>query len=260
MTNLKDILNNIKQNSYTVIPFQVMGEAATYYKKTFLLVITALMTSFLAYAIIGSMILSKLMNFSQDQEVLQQQMVELLNMIAEPPYFYYYLLFAAVSNALGNVLIAGFYKMNADVSLNKVPSIGSAFKYFFNKKGVYVFIIQLIISLIFMGITVPLKLMNLEMVSMAINCIANILTIFTIPLIIFGNQNPFTALKNSIMVVNKQPIPIILIVVLNYFFLISGLFLFIIGILFVLPYLFAVYFVLYKQVIGYNLEEEKELA
>ncbi|MGL4584863.1 MAG: hypothetical protein ACRCVU_17985, partial [Flavobacterium sp.] len=63
--------------------------------------------------------------------------------------------------------------------------------------------------------------------------------------------------KNSIMVVNKQPIPIILTIVLNYFFLISGLLFFVVGILFVLPYLFAVYFVLYKQVIGYNLEEEK---
>jgi uncharacterized membrane protein len=94
------------------------------------------------------------------------------------------------------------------------------------------------------------------MVSMAINWLINTLTIFITPLIIFGNQKPLEAIKNSIMVVNKQPVPIILTVVLNYFLVLSGLFFFVIGFLFTLPYLFSVYFTLYKQVIGYTPEEE----
>lgn len=257
MTNLKDILNNIKQNSYVLAPFQVMSEAFTYYKKTFFLVLTSLLLTFFAFSIIGSAILGQFITFDKNPEVLQEQVQELTLLMTQEPYIYYYLAFFVVFTALGNILIAGFYKVNADVSLNKVPSFLSAFKYFFSIKGLYVFIAHLLIAIVFMGVTIPLRLMDLEMVSMVINWLISTLTIFTIPLIIFGNLNPIAAIKNSIMVVNKQPIPIILTIVLNYFFLISGLLFFVVGILFVLPYLFAVYFVLYKQVIGYNLEEEK---
>ncbi|MCC9043138.1 hypothetical protein LNQ81_10680 [Myroides sp. M-43] len=260
MTNLKDILNNIKQNSYALAPFQVMAEAFLYYKKTFFLVITSLLLSFFAFTFIGSLILGQFITFDENPEILQEQVKELTLKIMEVPYFYYYLVFFAIFSALGSVLIAGFYKVNAEVSLGKVPSFLNSFKYFFSIKGLYVFIAHLLIAIVFMGITIPLKMMNLEMVSMAINWIVSTLTIFTIPLIIFGHLNPITALKNSIMVVNKQPIPIILTIILNYFFLISGLLFFVVGMLFVLPYLFAVYFVLYKQVIGFNLEEEEKLS
>lgn len=47
MTNLKDILDNIKQNSFALAPFQVMSEAFNYYRKTFLLVITTYYLPFL---------------------------------------------------------------------------------------------------------------------------------------------------------------------------------------------------------------------
>lgn len=257
MTNLQEILNNIKKNSFVLAPFQVMSEAFLYYKKTFFLVITSLLITLFAFSLIASSIVGQFITFDENPEVLQEQVKELTLKITEAPYFYYYLVFFAIFTALGNVLIAGFYKVNADVSLNKVPSFLSSFKYFLNIKGLYIFIAHLLISIVFMGITIPLKAMNLEMVSMAINWLISTLTIFTIPLIIFGHLNPISAIKNSIMVVNKQPIPIILTIILNYFFLISGLLFFVVGILFVLPYLFAVYFVLYKQVIGYNLEEEK---
>lgn len=257
MTNLKDILANIKQNSYVLAPFQVMSEAFTYYKKTFFLVLTSLLLTIFAFSIIGSAILGQFITLDKNPDVLQEQVQELTSLMTQEPYLYYYLAFFVVFTALGNILIAGFYKVNADIALNKVPSFLSAFKYFFSIKGLYVFIAHLLIAIVFMGVTIPLRLMNLEMVSMVINWLISTLTIFTIPLIIFGHLNPISAIKNSIMVVNKQPIPIILTIVLNYFFLISGLLFFVVGIFFVLPYLFAVYFVLYKQVIGYNLEEEK---
>ncbi|WP_121965478.1 hypothetical protein [Myroides sp. N17-2] len=258
MTNLKDILNNIKQNSYVLAPFQVMSEAFTYYKKTFFLVVTSLLLTIFAFSFIGTAILDQFVTLDKkNPAVLQEQIQKLILLMTQEPYLYYYLGFFIVFTALGNILIAGFYKVNADISLKKTPSFLSAFKYFVSIKGLYVFIAHLLIAIVFMGITIPLRLMDLEMVSMVINWLISTLTIFTIPLIIFGNLNPIAAIKNSIMVVNKQPIPIILTIVLNYFFLISGLLFFVVGILFVLPYLFAVYFVLYKQVIGYNLEEEK---
>ncbi|MDR2223523.1 MAG: hypothetical protein LBE34_12450 [Flavobacteriaceae bacterium] len=257
MNQLNNKLNDIRENGYSLSPFQVMGEAFQYYGKTFFLVLTTLLLAIIGLIFLGSIGLSQIIEIDPNstQQEIQEKVLELTQLISEPPYFYYYLASFTFLSALSGILIAGYYKLNAEASLNQTPSILSAFKYFFSVKGLYVFISQLLISIVFLCITIPLKMANLEMVSMAINWLANTLTIFTIPLIIFGNQKPLTAIKNSIMVVNKQPIPIVLTVILNYFFLVSGLLFFVIGVLFVLPYLFSVYFTLYKQVIGHNLEE-----
>lgn len=258
MSQLKEKLDNIQQNSYFIAPFQVMAEAFTYYRKTFLLVLSTLFLSIFAIVLLSSTILGQLVEIDPNStpEEVQAIVLQLTTQITEPPYFYYYLAFFAIVSALSAVLIAGYYKINAEVSLDQIPKFTSIFKYFFNRKGVYVFISQLLISAFVILITIPLKMQELDMVSMVINWLVNTLTIFTIPLIIFGKMNTIQALKASIQVVNKQPIPIILTVILNYFFLISGLLFFFIGILIVLPYLFSVYFTMYKQVIGYNLEEQ----
>lgn len=259
MSELKNKLEHIKQHSYFIAPFQVMGEAFTYYKQTFLLVIATMLLAMTAVMFLGSSILGQLIEIDPNStpEEIQALIPQYAEMLLEPPVFYYYIATFAIISALSGVLIAGYYKINAEVSLNQRPKFSSVFKYFVSLKGVYVFISQLLISCIFIGITIPLKMQNLEMVSMAINWLVNTLSIFTVPLIIFGNMKPLAAIKTSIMVVNKQPIPIVLTVILNYFFLVSGLLFFVVGVLFVLPFLFSVYFTLYKQVIDYNLDEKE---
>lgn len=257
MSQLNEKLAEIKNNGFVIAPFQVMGEAFTYYKKTFFMVISTVILMVAAASILGSFILSNILEIdpASTPEQIQLQILEFTNQLLTPPYFYYYLAVFAVVNALSSILIAGYYKINAEVHLGLSPKYGSVFKYFISIKGLYIFITQLLISIVFILITIPLKSQNLEMVSMAINWLINTLTIFAIPLIIFGKMKPLNALKTSIMVVNKQPIPIILTVILNYFFLMSGLLFFFVGVLVVLPFLFSVYFTLYKQVIDFNLEE-----
>ncbi|MEC4113535.1 hypothetical protein [Myroides pelagicus] len=262
MNNLNDKLKHIKENGYLIAPFNVMGEAFSYYKRTVLPVISSSLFIFFAVMLIASTVITN--NFELDKEdpvVMQEQLTALMNewvgLLATPPYLYYYLLASVIATALSSIVIAGFFKMNADAAMGRYPRFLSAFKYFVSIKGLYVFIAVIIISSLFTIISVPLQLMELGMVALALNWLIHTLTIFTIPLIIFGDSKPLAAIKNSIMVVNKQPIPIILTIVLNYFLLMSSLFLFIIGILLFLPYLFSIYFTLYRQVIGYFPTEEK---
>ncbi|MTG97174.1 MULTISPECIES: hypothetical protein [Myroides] len=260
MNNLNDILKNIKENGYQIAPFQVMGEAFTYYKRTFLSVIATLMFIIFGTMLLISSIISNNYDLNkEDQSVMQEQLAEImnnfLNLLITTPYIYYYYVAMIFLTAIGSIVMAGFFKLNADASHGRLPRFLGAFKYFLSIKGLYVFIAALIVTTVFMAISVPFQLMGLSMVALAINWLVHTLTIFTIPLIIFGNRNPLAAIKDSIMVVNKQPIPIILTIVLNYFLLMSSLFIFLIGIFLFLPYLFSVYFTLYKQVIGYYPEE-----
>lgn len=259
MTNLKQTIQKIKDEGYNIQPFLVMREAAVYYKKTILLVVVSLLLAFFFVSFLGSFALSQLtdMNEATTPVEIQETLLELTQRLTEPPLLYTYLLFAVLFSALSSVLIAGFYKINAEVALGQTPRFTSVFKYFFSVRGFYIFIAQGLITLFFTAFSVLLKEYQLEMVSIIINWLINILTLFVTPLILFGRMNPFTAIKTSIQVVNKQPIPIILTVILNYFLVFSGLFFFLIGILITLPYLFSIYFTLYKQIIGYNIEEAK---
>lgn len=259
MTNLKQTIQRILHEGYDIQPFLVMREAAVYYKKTILLVVVSLLLAFFAASFLGSFALTQIadINETTTPAEIQEQIIQLMNKLTEPPLLYTYLLFAVLFSALSSVLIAGFYKINAEAALGQTPRFISVFKYFFNIKGLYVFVAQGLITLFFTVFSVLLKEFQLEMVSVIINWLVNILTIFVTPLIIFGRMSPFAAIKTSIQVVNKQPIPIILTVILNYFLVFSGLFFFLVGILITLPYLFSIYFTLYKQIIGYNLEEVK---
>ncbi|MBB1138895.1 hypothetical protein [Myroides sp. WP-1] len=259
MDQLKQTIQRIKNEGYNIQPFLVMREAAFYYKKTILLVVVSLLLSFFFVSFLGSIALTQLtdINESATPAEIQEQVIELTNQLSQPPLLYTYLISAVIFSALSSILIAGFYKINAEAALGKTPRFISVFKYFFSIRGLYVFIAQGIITLFFTVFSVLLKEYQLEMVSIIINWLVNILTLFVTPLIIFGRMSPFAAIKTSIQVVNKQPIPIILTVILNYFLVFSGLFFFLIGIVITLPYLFSIYFTLYKQIIGYNLEEAK---
>ncbi len=186
---------------------------------------------------------------------MQEQILVIFKELAEPPLLFYYLGITILVNALTSILVAGYYKINAEAALNKTPRFLSIFKYFFSVKGIYIFSIQILINLVGVLISTLLKELNFEMVSVIITWLINILTVFTTPLIIFGKMSPFVALKTSVNVVNKQPIPIMLTLILNYFLASSGLFFLVVGVLLTVPYLFSVYFTLYKQVIGYNIEE-----
>lgn len=259
MTNLKQTIQRLLQEGYNIQPFLVMKEAAFYYKKTILLVVVSLILSLFVASFLGSLVVTNIMEIHETATPaeIQEKLIEFTHKLTEPPLLYTYLLFAVLFSALSSVLIAGFYKINAEVALGQTPRFTSVFKYFFSVKGLYVFLAQGVITLFFTVFSVLLKEYQLEMVSIIINWLINILTLFATPLIIFGRMSPFKAIKTSIQVVNKQPIPIILTVILNYFLVFSGLFFFLVGILITLPYLFSIYFTLYKQIIGYNLEEEK---
>lgn len=254
MNNLNEKLNDIQQNGYQLSPFNVMSEAFVYFKRSFLLVTTSLLTIVFLLSFISSLFISRYID--ADNPDLQEQINGMINLLFQPPYIYYYISGVTILTALSSVLLGGYLKINAEISQGKRPSFLTVFKYFVSKKGIYIFLAQLLVSSVFSIITFTLQLKNLQMVSMAINWLINTLTIFVTPLIIFGNQRPIEAIKNSIMVVNKQPVPIILTVVLNYFLILSGLFFFVIGFFFTLPYLFSIYFTLYKQIIGHIPEEE----
>lgn len=254
MNKTNEQLKEIKENGINITTSNVMSEAFIYYKKTFFSASAGLMLiTFLASFLISS-ILVKI--YGEDTEAVLKEMQSFNPFTLSLKGMSIYLLGMTIFTAITSVFSAGFIKMSANAYIGKRSSMLVAFKYFISIRGLYVFIAQFIVSILFSSIIFLLQSEGLNLVAMAINWLINTLIIFSTPLIIFAKQSPFEAIKNSIQVVNKQPVAIIFTLLLNYFLVGAGLLIFLVGIFFTLPYLFCIIFTLYRQTIGYYPEEE----
>lgn len=255
MDNTKQRLKDIAENGLNLQMNNVMSEAFAYYKKIVIPASAALMLLTFLASIGFSSILLKM--YGEDTEAVLEQLQTFSPMNLPLDQIYIYLLVMTGLTAFSSILMAGFLEMAANAYKGKRSSLFLAFKYFINVKGLYLLIIHFVVSIVLSTIVFFLQMEGLGMVAMAINWLVNALIVFVTPLIIFGNLSPIQAVKNSVMVVNKQPFTIILILLFSYFVVGAGLFFFLVGVFFTIPFLFSVCFALYRQAIGYYPKDDK---
>lgn len=254
MDNTKQRLKDIAENGLQLNTNSIMSEAFAYYKKILIPTSAALMLiTFLASLGFSSLLVKF---YGDDTEAVLEQLQSFSPMNLPLDQIYIYLLVMTGLTAFSSILMAGFLEMAANAYKGKRSSLFVAFKYFIKVKGLYIFFIHFVVSIVLSAIVFFLQMEGLGMVAMAINWLVNALIVFVTPLIIFGNLSPIEALKNSVMVVNKQPFTIILVLLLSYFLVGAGLLFFLVGVFFTIPFLFSVCFALYRQAIGYYPEEE----
>ena len=249
-------LQEINEQGYSLSAGQIMVEGFKYYRSTFFASSTALMLLIFSLSFGVSAFLTRYFDGDTDQIIKLLEGFDPFKLSLEHTAIY--LSSLTFFSALSSVLLMGFLKIVAVASTQKRPSIFLVFKYFISTKGLMIFFAQFIVAILFSTITFFLQAEGLNLVALTINWLINILVIFVNPLIAFGNLGPLEAIKQSVMVVNKQPIAILFILLLNYLLVSIGFFLFVVGIFFTLPYLFCVLFTLYKEIIGYYPEEESK--
>ena len=81
----------------------------------------------------------------------------------------------------------------------------------------------------------------------------------TVPLIIFGNIKAIAAIKTSIILFFKNPLPLFSLIFVGYIFSAIGAFLFYIGIFFTLPFLYSMQFAVYNSIVGFDIDTEDGL-
>jgi uncharacterized membrane protein len=85
-----------------------------------------------------------------------------------------------------------------------------------------------------------------------VQIIISLATLFTIPLIIYGKLNYTEALSKSVQLYAKQPIIILVAMLIAVIGMLLGIFILCIGIIFTIPYLYAMHYALYAQAIGFE--------
>ncbi len=161
-----------------------------------------------------------------------------------------YLLLMVIIGAIVAPFYAGILKIAFLADQNLEFSVGTSFEYY---KGIYfkeIIIAAALIALIGSGLTTLSELSGGSFFSGLFTYLIAFLTILVNPLIIFGKLNAIESIKASVMVVGKQ-IPVLIgLLIVSLIISCLGLIGLCIGIFFTLPFIFSVYYVIYKQIFG----------
>lgn len=163
-------------------------------------------------------------------------------------------------------LTAGILKTIHNAQQNNPSKIKTVFSYY---RSVYfkdLFVSALIIAVVTNTIDPLLSILNDNEDNMSLlvslgltifNALAGTLTLFTIPLIIFGKLNAIEAIKGSFTIIFKKFWLILLLVIIAAFCsILLGLMAFCIGIFFSLPFFYSVQYIMYRDIMGIESEVE----
>jgi uncharacterized membrane protein len=255
MEIIKKRIEEIKKEGYELNFETVFNHAFTNYKKiamyegailfAFLMIIT-LFAGIIGVSVFGA---SKI-----NPKMFEQLKLENLSGL----YVVIYLVGAVFLSAVFSPLSAGFIKIADDAE----KGVKFQFSVFLNYyKAPYfkeLFVSTIIISFITSGFSMALELMGLQIIGFIISVTISFFTVLTMPLIIFGNLKAMDAIQSSLLIVIKQPLTLILLLFVAFIASLVGFIGCCIGILFTLPFMYAMHYAIYCAIIGIDTKDELE--
>ena len=147
---------------------------------------------------------------------------------------------------------AGLIKMAYCADRDEEFHLSTIFAYYKFPQFMTLFVATLIITVINTGISTSTELMGIPLIGSIITMLISFYTLLTIPLIIFGNLGALQSIKSSITLISKQPLIIVSLCAVSILATLVGLVVFIIGIIFTIPFIYSFYYILYKEIIGFE--------
>lgn len=175
--------------------------------------------------------------------------------------FNYLLMNAILGIVLAAILTpitAGFYKINHLAKQNKEFGLNNFFDYYKSPYFQQLAISGVLTALYSNIIGLLLNYLNLPLIGSIMQAFVGLLFIFSIPLIIFENQNALKAMENSAKIAMKHPFTIILCLVFGIIIAMLGIFALCIGIFFTIGYIYTISYTLYDQIIPIETHNENK--
>lgn len=253
MKDIQKRLKAIETEGINISIFNLLSEASKIYPKIALMSGLASILVAILFSVVGSF---GLFLYTQDAKIIVSFITNFDPLFLEIDDLITYLLVMSLGTGIFAIFSAGFIKMAADAYQDKLVLLSTAFTYFKKKACLQLFAAHFIISLLFTALSLYLQMEHLQYVALGVNWLISSLTVLVTPLIIFGNLTALRAIKSSIDIVNKQPLQVIAFFLLSSLLAGAGLLIFIVGVIFTLPFIYCAYFILYQKTVGYV--EEKE--
>lgn len=252
MDTVKEKLEGIRKNNYTLDFGTIFNATIEYYKKIALYSGLILLVFTFVFIVIIYFGLIATYGVETIQAVFKPENLNLRNL--SPDVALKLSVFGTLFPALISPITAGLIKMVYCADKDEEFHVSSIFEFYNFSFFINLFTATLIIALLNQGITMLFESLVQNEIGMLLSLTLSILTILTIPFIIFGKLNAFEAIKASFTVVSKQLITISLLVIVCSITSILGIFGLIIGVFFTIPFVYALYYTLYKEIIGFEKE------
>ena len=246
MQTTKDAIAAIKANGYELDFSTVFTKAFENYKKTALnagvamLLLILLVGGLAVFAILG------LYGLSTASDALSGFDVKDMSVT----WLFLYIGAMVFSGALIGPFYAGLMKMAQSAEKGENFSVATAFTYYQNKLFGEIFITVLIISLFSITFSIGLEWVGYQWLGLLLSLSLSFLTFLAIPLVIFGGLKPLEAIEGSMIVVSKEIFVILGLLIVSFLFMMLGIFAFCIGILFTMPFIYSMYYIIYAETIG----------
>lgn len=168
------------------------------------------------------------------------------------------IIFTTLFSGLIAPVTAGFIHINYLTKCKKEYSVATVFEFYKSKHFTNLFVAYLIIGGTGAIVSTLLSLAKLDSLTFIFQSGINFFTVFTIPLIIYGEHNYSEAIGNSLVLFLKQPLAIVVGLIVAFIGAMLGIIALCIGIFFTLPYIYSMQFSIYDKAIGFDDKSEIE--
>lgn len=245
-------IEEIKRQGYDIDFGEVFNKTIEVYKK---IAANAGIVFILFILVMGALvmgIMGAFWGFSTVTETMTSFNIQNLSAVMVISYVF----FIALVGGLVSPFTAGIIKMAYCADNRLEFSIGTAFDYY---KGPYfkeLFVSTILIGLAGAGISTILESMGVVFVGSLITYIISFFTFLTIPLIIFGDIKAVEAIQGSCIIVSKNIFVLFGLLLVGLVIVMIGLVGFCIGVFFTAPFIYAMYYCIYQDIVGTEYKDE----
>lgn len=247
METINQKIENLKANGYKLKFEDVFNKAFENYKKIALYAGLAILVLGFLLVILASI---GLVSIFGAEHLNPNSIKQFEAKMVQPEYIGYQFIVVLVINSIFSPISAGFLKMaesaNKDVEF-KMRQFLYFYKWSYFKE---LFIATFIITFLSTGIDSFLAIYKIPVVGGMLSFVIGIFSVLSTPLIIFGKQKAWDAIKTSISLSSKQFMVLFLLIVVAFFGSLVGLIGFCIGVLFTIPFNMSMQYAIYDSIIG----------
>lgn len=252
----QDRIHEIEKNGYPLDFGIVFNHAFENYKKIAIYAGLIIFVFFIMLIVFVSVILVAFFDFAMILEKMKPE-----NLQPENLSLNFILIVSGVSVLLSSLfspISAGLIKMAYCAERDEEFHVSTMFEYYKISYFKELFIATLLISIFSTLLSSLIDYAQIPFVGFIITVTITLITILTIPLIIFGNLNAIEAVKSSILIVAKQPLILLGLLVVGAISTLVGLIGCCVGMVFTVPFIYSLYYAIYSEIIGFETTPEME--
>jgi len=250
MKSNKDRIQDLKTNGYSLEFETVFNLAFENYKKIALYAGLLFLVSTIFFTAAFFIIIAFTYGIENFQELIKPENFEPKNL--SDNFLIAYVGSITLFSCLVSPYFAGFIKMAHCAEIDEEFHVSTVFEYYKLSYFKELFLATLIITITSLGFSSILDATGIPMLGILGSLTVSLLTILSIPLIIFSDFNAVEAIITSATLVSKQPLLLLGLMGIAYLAVLTGFFFFFIGLFFTLPFMYSMYYAIYNTIIGFE--------